>query len=216
MLKRKLRSESGATLLMALLFFLLCALGSSVVLAAGSTASGRIAGLEQDQQAFYTVTSAAQVLQEEINEGGAFTATVVTTTDMGTGISSSTLPAYQYSGLSLILEAAADVYGNKTIHTDILTLKQETVPEGTFDFGTVKASFTMDKDYNISIALSLSDANLADKYQCVVTAKGETKVDRIPGTVTDGEGNVIEETVTEITTVRWSNALIKKNVPSEL
>ena len=215
MLKRKLRSESGATLLMALLFFLLCALASSVVLAAGSTASGRIAGLEQDQQAFYTVTSAAQVLQEEINEGGAFTATVVTTTDMGTGISSSTLPAYQYSGLSLILEAAADVYDNKTIHTDILTLKQGTVPEGTFDFGTVKASFTMDKDYNISIALSLNDAELSNKYQCVVTAKGNSHITSVTETRNDSEGNDYTVLITT-TDITWSDALIKKNVPSEL
>lgn len=205
MLKRKLRSESGVTLLMALLFFLLCALGSSVVLAAGSTASGRIAGLEQDQQAFYTVTSAAQVLQEEIN-GTSFTGKQETL-----GEKSITIPVY--GSLSNLMNTAVEsVYINGVPYEDTLTIRLQSMTD---TFGAVKAAFTMDKDYNISIALSLNDAELSNKYQCVVTAKGNSHITSVTETRNDSEGN--EYTVLITTTeVTWNDAFIKKNIPSEL
>lgn len=205
MLKRKLRSELGVTLLMALLFFLLCALGSSVVLAAGSTASGRIAGLEQDQQAFYTVTSAAQVLQEEIN-GTSFAGKQETP-----GEKSITIPVS--GSLSNLMNTAVEsVYINGVPYEDTLTIRPQSKTD---TFGAVKASFTMDKDYNISIALSLNDAELSNKYQCVVTAKGNSHITSVTETRNDSKGN--EDTVLITTTdITWSDALIKKNVPSEL
>ena len=205
MLKRKLRSESGVTLLMALLFFLLCALGSSVVLAAGSTASGRIAGLEQDQQAFYTVTSAAQVLQEEIN-GTSFTGKQETP-----GEKSITIPVY--GSLSNLMNTAVEsVYINGVPYEDTLTIRPQSMTD---TFGAVKAAFTMDKDYNISIALSLNDAELSNKYQCVVTAKGNSHITAVTETRNDSEGNdyIVLITTTEVT---WNDAFIKKNIPSEL
>ena len=205
MLKRKLRSESGVTLLMALLFFLLCALGSSVVLAAGSTASGRIAGLEQDQQAFYTVTSAAQVLQEEIN-GTSFTGKQETL-----GEKSITIPVY--GSLSNLMNTAVEsVYINGVPYEDTLTIRPQSMTD---TFGAVKAAFTMDKDYNISIALSLNDAELSNKYQCVVTAKGNSHITAVTETRNDSEGNdyIVLITTTEVT---WNDAFIKKNIPSEL
>ena len=205
MLKRKLRSESGVTLLMALLFFLLCALGSSVVLAAGSTASGRIAGLEQDQQAFYTVTSAAQVLQEEIN-GTSFTGKQETP-----GEKSITIPVY--GSLSNLMNTAVEsVYINGVPYEDTLTIRPQSMTD---TFGAVKAAFTMDKDYNISIALSLNDAELSNKYQCVVTAKGNSHITAVTETRNDSEGNDYPVLITT-TDITWSDALIKKNVPSEL
>ena len=205
MLKRKLRSESGVTLLMALLFFLLCALGSSVVLAAGSTASGRIAGLEQDQQAFYTVTSAAQVLQEEIN-GTSFTGKQETL-----GEKSITIPVY--GSLSNLMNTAVEsVYINGVPYEDTLTIRPQSMTD---TFGAVKAAFTMDKDYNISIALSLNDAELSNKYQCVVTAKGNSHITAVTETRNDSEGNdyIVLITTAEVT---WNDAFIKKNIPSEL
>ena len=220
MLKRKLRSESGVTLLMALLFFLLCALGSSVVLAAGSTASGRIAGLEQDQQAFYTVTSAAQVLQESIGEGE-FTAVAETTVEAGGSSYPFTKRDYvdpvnpTKSCLlgNLMKNASIEVYndgGTRKAYTDTLTIQ----PESDSDlFGTVKAQFTMDENYNISIVLALDDAELGNKYQCVVTSKASVTVDGPNiSEVKDAGGNVVKTVTTIRTTVRWSKPRIEKNV----
>ncbi|WP_130836547.1 hypothetical protein [Lachnoclostridium sp. Marseille-P6806] len=64
---RKLESESGATLLMALLFFVLCAAVGSVILTAATIASGRISALAQSDQRYYNTASAADVLATQIS-----------------------------------------------------------------------------------------------------------------------------------------------------
>ena len=57
---RKLRSGAGATLIVALLFFLLCAVVGSSVLAAGSATMSRVVNQRKEAQDYYTLTSAAE------------------------------------------------------------------------------------------------------------------------------------------------------------
>ncbi len=61
---RKLRSRTGASITFALLLFLVCAVVGSVVLAAGSAAAGRMSQLAQSDQRFYSVNSAAGLLED--------------------------------------------------------------------------------------------------------------------------------------------------------
>ena len=68
-IKKKLNSQRGASLTFALLLFLVCAVIGSVVLVAGTAASGRLAGLADYEQRFYAVNSAAELLAEEITAG---------------------------------------------------------------------------------------------------------------------------------------------------
>lgn len=68
-IKKKLNSQRGASLTFALLLFLVCAVVGSVVLVAGTAASGRLAGLADYEQRFYAVNSAAELLAEEITKG---------------------------------------------------------------------------------------------------------------------------------------------------
>ena len=63
-LRNKLRSEKGASLSYALLLFLVAAAVGSVVLTAATSASGRLAGLAEADQRYYSVTSAAELLKE--------------------------------------------------------------------------------------------------------------------------------------------------------
>ncbi len=58
----KLKSDSGASLMAALLFFIMCATVGSIILAAATASSGRLAGLKRNEQAHYAVNSAADVL----------------------------------------------------------------------------------------------------------------------------------------------------------
>lgn len=60
---KKLRSERGASLMMALLLFLVCAVLGSVVLVAGTVSSGRLANLAEMEQHYYAVNSAAELLR---------------------------------------------------------------------------------------------------------------------------------------------------------
>ena len=63
---KKLKSNNGATVLIALVFFLLCAAAGSVLLASGTTSSGRMAGLVYQEQAYYSVSSAARMFRDVI------------------------------------------------------------------------------------------------------------------------------------------------------
>ena len=65
---RKLRSRRGASITFALLLFLVCAVISSVIIAAATTASGRLSKQAEMDQRYYSVTSAAELLKDLIDE----------------------------------------------------------------------------------------------------------------------------------------------------
>lgn len=58
----KLNSDRGASLMMALLLFLTCAVVGSAVLTAGTAASGRMSRITESDQRYYSVNSAANLL----------------------------------------------------------------------------------------------------------------------------------------------------------
>ena len=63
----KLRSEQGASITFALLLFLVCAALSAVILVAATTASGRMAGIAETDQRYYSVTSAAEFIADIVD-----------------------------------------------------------------------------------------------------------------------------------------------------
>lgn len=67
-LKKKIRSQTGASLTFALLLFLVCAVVGSVVLTAGTAAAGRMSEITEMDQRFYSVNSAARLLIELIDD----------------------------------------------------------------------------------------------------------------------------------------------------
>ena len=66
--KKKLNSEKGASITWALLIFMVCAVVGSIVLVAGTTASGRMSKLADSEQRYYAVTSAAGLLRDVLKE----------------------------------------------------------------------------------------------------------------------------------------------------
>ena len=67
MMRRKLKSENGASLALALLFFVICAMVGSVVLAAATAAAGRVnKTLREADQRKYALESAANLLVNNI------------------------------------------------------------------------------------------------------------------------------------------------------
>ena len=61
--EQKLRSRKGATILMALLVFLVCVCIGSVVLSAGTASAGRFSKTAESDRRFYAVESAARLLE---------------------------------------------------------------------------------------------------------------------------------------------------------
>lgn len=72
-LRQKLNSQSGASIVIALIFFLVCLTVGAVVLTAATANAGRITRNQKEQQAYFAVRSAAELLRDEL-EGEAFTA----------------------------------------------------------------------------------------------------------------------------------------------
>ena len=81
-IKNKICSESGASITFALLLFLVCAVTGSLILVAGTAAAGRMSHTAKMDQQYYSVTSAAGLLQQLIEEKSVtVTETTVTETD---------------------------------------------------------------------------------------------------------------------------------------
>lgn len=60
------RAQRGASMPLALLLFLICAMTASIVLMAGTTTAGRASNLAESDQAYYSVTSAANLFRDEL------------------------------------------------------------------------------------------------------------------------------------------------------
>ena len=63
------RDERGASILLALFYFLVCAVVGAVVLTAATVTTGQLVALEKSQQAYYSVSSAAELLRDSIVGG---------------------------------------------------------------------------------------------------------------------------------------------------
>lgn len=72
-LRRKLNSQSGASIVIALVFFLVCLTVGAVVLTAATANAGRVTRIQKEQQAYFAVRSAAELLRDEL-AGESFTA----------------------------------------------------------------------------------------------------------------------------------------------
>ena len=133
-IKSKLSNQSGASAVLALLFFLTCTMVGSVVLTATSANVGRFAATRQTQQDYFTVSSAARLLQEEL-EGMSLTGGTVSDGNLAPmlrhcvdGIMRNSAPTATVSGTMTIEAAGMD---------------------------TVTADYTMDADYELTITLSV-------------------------------------------------------------
>lgn len=111
-IKKKLKSNRGASLSIALLLFLVCAVLGSVILKTATAAAGRLVGVAEADQRYYSVNSAADLLAKELDgqtvhirrakvSSATFIHTYVTdeynNTDLvGTETEGTTNPAYYY------------------------------------------------------------------------------------------------------------------------
>lgn len=83
-IRQKLNRSTGASMLLALLFFLACMTVGAVVLTAAATNTGRIARNRQAQQTYLAAASAARLIAEDL-DGQSFTGTyrkIVTETEI--------------------------------------------------------------------------------------------------------------------------------------
>ena len=65
-IRYKLNTDRGASIAMALLLFLVCAAIGASLVTAGSAASGRLSAMQEMDQRYYSVTSAAELVRDVI------------------------------------------------------------------------------------------------------------------------------------------------------
>ena len=126
--QRKLHDRSGATLTVALLFFIMCAAVGSVILAAATTSTGRLAELQASDQNYYAVVSAAKLIRDEIDgqtigvkQTETKTTTVTTSTDKGgTPDDTSDDTIVEETKIEYTYSNPTFVYGTKDAHTNKL------------------------------------------------------------------------------------------------
>ena len=66
-LSQKLHSKRGASILLALMFFLICGFVGAVVLGSAVTNAEKLQGRKEDQQAYYAVSSAARLIRDALD-----------------------------------------------------------------------------------------------------------------------------------------------------
>lgn len=168
--KKKLRSDKGASITFGLLLFLVCAVVSSVVLVSATTAAGRMKGIAETDQRYYSVTSASELMKDLIDGESASVVKVTSTTEGKSGTYVFDKPAYEVgdsdfgsgstaspvrSGAGVkpefrsITQAAAYLYSSKDLNEDT---------EGSVSIGTYK------------LASGLGDENNPDPLEVHVKA----------------------------------------------
>lgn len=218
-LVNKIHNSKGATILIALLFFLLCAMAGSVVLAAGTAASGRLAGLTGQQQTYYTVSSAARLLRDEMNDQKmefSYSAespdkTTLSLADFRASIIYNSEPDGELK--NLMEQMVLSMYKAKksaTAPTEItadtkitanMTIAPDTTSTNLDKIEPVTVECTMDKNYNFTLQLHLEDYN-ASSYACTLTIpcviqKEAVNEQRATGSITT-------------TSLAWNHAMITK------
>lgn len=177
-LKEKLHSAKGSSLLIVMVYFLLCLFVGGVVLTAATANGGRLAAMKADHQANYAQRSAAMVVQDELRDKTTSlvidkitTTTRVTSTNGATTVSETVTYALEISGQdgtsmleNIIQQAAAKVYleqvleegarsttptFDKLMHVDTPITTQETLYSDTGE-----------------IVFKVGDMELTGKYSC--------------------------------------------------
>jgi|GEM_PF-1493351 len=136
--------------MLALLVFLLCAVVGSVVLASASAAAGRVKRLKEDDQAVYTLTSAAKMFSKELDGASCAisydpdTKTADVTADTG---------EHRMAGLlaQLTKAEAEQLAGNGTAAAEV----KSTVSFSTADLKTVSYDATMNSSYQLKVVFTI-------------------------------------------------------------
>lgn len=160
-MRRKLKSQSGASILIALVFFLLCVTVGIVVLTAAASNTGQLTHVKDQRQAYLATASAARLIREEMEQ----VEFVRTDTAVACTCGARTSPSqatYQYPGgpLAETLREfcqASQWQENRGIPPaeKTITLEAEGLPH-------VTAAFSAAKDLTITVSLHTVGENVPD------------------------------------------------------
>ena len=197
-----LGNESGASLVAAILFFVLCGVGASVILAAASASAGKMKKVPEADQKRFAVESAAGFLRDELKDSrNTIKITEKKEKDSRDETPDYQTPVYTYSnGTALddtknILDSCVEqIYYSFPEEDDPDTEPCESAQQefllsvqkqsGTdtlhYDQLETKVDFVMDSDYKITAVISdnqTDDAHPEDRCERILTVPSKVQVD---------------------------------------
>lgn len=234
----RLKSEEGASLAAALLFFVLCGVGASIILAAASSTAGKMGQLPAADQKRFAVESAAAFLRDELKadkNGITVKEVLVEDSRRADPVSdriSFTLAGGSGEGRNSLLEsyvrANYEPLGNAVLdgdgsERDLTVSVNGGSGTGREDMKDLKTDVHVSMSPDYSITAVISDTETAADHpedlcrrKLTVPAKVQTDTDVSVehGETKDADGNVIEEwtitTTTQTTTIRWERGTIEE------
>ena len=192
---KKCTDRKGITILMALLLLLVASMVSVVILTAATTAARHISNDRQSQQTYLTVSSAAELLRDDILSSGYEQKVTRRPTATGSYIERTEVTQTPQGAMKVWLERGIETVGRGIAYTDVITL----TPDAASGLDAVQAEFT--------VTLSLVDSSQGN---CLMplTLSGERKQQIT--IVTGGNTETGQTSVT--TTISWDTPLIEKGV----
>lgn len=137
--RKKLISDDGASLMLALLFFLVCAVGGAVILASATASAGRVSSLKDvdRQQEEYAVDSAAALLKSELEKDSVY----IKVTRTSPGFSNiNEVPNDSAGGWTSSIEGICDANGNVKEKSDKFDFMEKFISnrlnKGSVDYDT--------------------------------------------------------------------------------
>ena len=195
-IKQKLKSENGASFLLALLAFLVAAMVCVTIITAATSSVKRVHSDRESQQMQLAITSAAQLVRDTMGETQ-YRITTVTTTENGTTTTETTKTA---SGV-FASEIEVAINYVDAYHTDASASGMKLSVDGT-DLPIIDVSFKMSADttepYKLLFTLRVQDTG----ENLYLTMKSSRKTDN---TVTESKDKTV---TTETTTITWDNPII--------
>lgn len=119
---KKCTDRKGITILMALLLLLVASMVSVVILTAATTAARHISNDRQSQQAYLTVSSAAELLRDDILSSGYEQKVTRRPTATGSYIERTEVTQTPQGAMKVWLERGIEAVGRGIAYTDVITL----------------------------------------------------------------------------------------------
>ena len=213
MVRKKCSSTSGASIFIALIFLLLCGVAGSLILASASTASKRSSSFKEGRQSYYSLLSAAKLLQQEIegqtysryrvfDESGAviddnyYQVPTSTIKDFLKGAVDKKFTTFQVGVDEYRYQGTWNIAMNQPQGTWNIAMNQ---PELKDLITTVTAHVIIDKDYNMKLVLKQKTMSWIVTIPAIVSMNtDEVVINSIKGT-------------RYVTTITWSGGQIERN-----
>ena len=211
-IRRKLHSNSGASMIMALLLLLVGIVTSAVIISAAMNAALSIKEEKGQEQAYLTVSSAAELIRDELENGNSnykkIQTDVTTTNWWGQSSTKSTTEEKVGDGvLGTVIQAAVkylDSYPKETFH------KNYTVSSGELEDVSaelfIKKSTEEEEKYSLTIWFSGGK----DSSQCKMALTMDGLIETTTSSTENHGYSSTTKTQITTTTVSWSNARLQK------